>query len=261
MKKRFSQLAIILVAGILSMIFGGVFALSQRVNEPISRDEALAYCGVFDCYQVSGKNRSICFEDGTVLYVYPYTENRTFRDKMQTLEKETVLYLLVNPNNNCVIEIKTDTEELMNFEASQKEIDAYDNWYVGIGVAVCLCGLFFIVYGIGGAVYEKRELARQAKNDEDAERPPLRVANPDVKRRILLETSVDGYQICYRRVRRVNELVVNGMVYDEKSGLIEYPHRLSVTLEGHRIEAGLNQAGNSYIRFDGKRIAGKIRWI
>ena len=149
----------------------------------------------------------------------------------------------------------------LGFAFSRQVIDAYNNEYVGIGVAVCLCGLFFIVYGIGGTVYENRELARQAKNDENVERPPLRVADSDVKRRILLETSVDGYQICYRRVRRVNELVVNGMVYDEKSGLIEYPHRLRVTLEGHRIEAGLNQAGNSYIRFDGKPVAGKVRWI
>jgi len=82
-----------------------------------------------------------------------------------------------------------------------------------------------------------------------------------VKSRILLEARVQGYQICYRRVKSTNELVINGRVYDEKKGIIEFAHKLCATVDGHEIEAGYDSDSYSYILFDGEMIQRKIRLI
>ena len=89
----------------------------------------------------------------------------------------------------------------------------------------------------------------------------LRMADMDVKAKILLETEKDGFVITYRRVKRVNELVINGIVYDEKKGIIEFEHNLSAVIDGHKIEAGYDEDSYSYIIFDGERIAEKLRII
>jgi hypothetical protein len=86
----------------------------------------------------------------------------------------------------------------------------------------------------------------------------LRMADMDVKAKILLQTEKDGFVITYRRVKRVNELVVNGSVYDEYEALIENHHILSGVISGRTIEAGYD-GFNSYIKIDGEIIAKKIR--
>ena len=90
---------------------------------------------------------------------------------------------------------------------------------------------------------------------------PLRTAAKDVKCRILLEQAVGTYRICYRRVGKTNELVVNGMVYDEMTATIESEHELTATVDGHVIRVGLDNTNHSYVTFDGETVAKKIRWI
>jgi hypothetical protein len=84
------------------------------------------------------------------------------------------------------------------------------------------------------------------------------MADMDVKAKILLQTEKDGFVITYRRVKRVNELVINGNVYDEYEALIENHHILSGVISGRTIEAGYD-GFNSYITIDGEIIAKKIR--
>ena len=100
---------------------------------------------------------------------------------------------------------------------------------------------------------------------EDADVPPvvnsthLRWADREVKHRVFLEAEVAGCRICYRRVKRINELVVNGYVYADVEMLIEPPHELSATVNGHFIQAGYS-GSFSYIMVDGTMIAKKVRW-
>ena len=88
---------------------------------------------------------------------------------------------------------------------------------------------------------------------------PLRRADMDAKHRVLLEETYGGHQIVYRRVGRVNELVIDGYVYDEYEALMEYAHCLSAQISGHTIEVGFNQIGYSYLNVDGKQIKKKVR--
>lgn len=86
----------------------------------------------------------------------------------------------------------------------------------------------------------------------------LRMADLDTTAKILLQAEKDGLSIIYRRVKRVNELVINGNVYDEYEALIEYAHNLVGVVDGHTVEAGFD-AIRSYINIDGEIIAKKIR--
>ena len=87
----------------------------------------------------------------------------------------------------------------------------------------------------------------------------LRAADTNVKARTLIETEVFGHTVTYRRVKRVNELVVDGIVYDELEILIEGKHSLEANVDGHLIQAGFDGAIHSYLKVDGELIAKKVR--
>lgn len=250
-----NPLAVVIV-GILAIFLGLFFWLIQGVNKPIPREEATSYVGQFDYYFSSRRYCEIHFKDGSVLYVYPHTETAEFRKTMEALDDGTQLYILINPNNNYVAEIKTDTRELLNFEISQQDIDSYDNGYIAIGVFLCVCGVFLIMYVIGSTNYKKTE-----KKKIRGASTPLRCADETDKGRILLEATEKNYRICYRRIKTTNELVVNGQVYDEKKGLFEFEHKLCAFVNGHNIEAGYDKEGFSYIAFNGRIINKKRRYI
>lgn len=142
-------------------------------------------------------------------------------------------------------------------------IDTYDNGYFFIGCFCCAGGAFLLLYTIGSIIYKRREAARHALKSKNAgtASTPIRSAAPAIKSKILLEASVNGYRICYRRVKSVNELVISGKVYDEKKGVIEFAHKLCAILDGHSIEAGYDENDCSYIMFDGKIIKNKKRYF
>ncbi|MBQ9132316.1 MAG: hypothetical protein IJX62_07595 [Clostridia bacterium] len=254
-----------LVMAVVAVLVGLAMILPQGANKPIPREEAVAYTGQFQKY-VWGRNFcTVHFEDGNTQEVYPHTESMEFRNRMKSLEEGTTLFLMINPNNGYIAEIRTEDEELLNFEVSQEEIDSYDNGYVGIGVFCFFAAAFLAVYAVGSVRLGKAERQRQRERrkrravgtDDVALRP---VASPE-KGRVLLVATRQGYHILYRRIRHVNELVINGFVYDEKKGVIELEHRLIARVDGHTIAAGYGRDSFSYILFDGKRIAEKKRWI
>ena len=88
----------------------------------------------------------------------------------------------------------------------------------------------------------------------------LRVAE-DVKCRVFLEAEVAGMHIVYRRVKCINELVINGCVYDEYEALIEYPHNLIAYVNGHKVEACSDKSSRLKILVDSELIAKKMRII
>ena len=108
----------------------------------------------------------------------------------------------------------------------------------------------------------------QAEGAQEAEAAPapvqnsniIRRADTDVKHRVLLEKRMFNMDICYRRVKRVNELVINGYVYDEFEALAEPAHTLEAYVDGHHVEAIYNGT-HSVINVDGQQVAKKLRII
>ena len=119
------------IVGILIGWFG--FIRPQFDNVPVTRAEAQTVSGSFEEYEVSKNYRGLIFSDGTSYPVYPHTETAEFQDRMKSLEKGTHLTIAIHPKSGCVIEIRTDTEELLNFETSQQEIYQYGKGYIWIG--------------------------------------------------------------------------------------------------------------------------------
>ena len=184
------------------------------------------------------------------------------------MEKGTKLFLLVNPNSHCIAEIRTETEELLNFEISQQTTYNYHKGYIWIGAFMCIAPIILTLLLKFERKAEKKETARQkskkAKIKDGAhhvDTPPLRTAEKVKKEKILLSANVKDFCVMYRRIRSVNELVVNGKVYDELKAVIEFPHNLFANIGGHTIEAGYSDSSNSYIRFDGQTIAEKKRLL
>lgn len=86
-----------------------------------------------------------------------------------------------------------------------------------------------------------------------------RMADMEEKARVLASAEAFGHEIIYRRVKRVNELVIDGYVYDEWEALIETAHTLSAQFDGHTFVAGYDGRFYSFIEVDGERIAKKAR--
>lgn len=87
----------------------------------------------------------------------------------------------------------------------------------------------------------------------------LRSADMTVKSRTLLELKAYEHTIVYRRVKKVNELVIDGYVYDQYEARMEMPHVLTATIDGHDIAVGYNGT-MSYATVDGQQAASKVRW-
>ena len=86
-----------------------------------------------------------------------------------------------------------------------------------------------------------------------------RRAETDIKFRVLAEATYNGHSIVYRRVKRNNELVIDGYIYDEIEMLVETPHVLSAKIDSVLVQAGLRNPSNSFISVNGKEIVKKIR--
>lgn len=140
----------------------------------------------------------------------------------------------------------------------------------GDTVIELFCRGYFIVAMILGVMtvklYDKAKAeedrkAKQQSGGENADTLPLRVADMAQKHRILLEHRVENHHIVYRRVGKVNELVIDGMVYDEYIALAEFAHELKATINGTSISAGYNGLATSFITINKKVVAQKARII
>ena len=141
----------------------------------------------------------------------------------------------------------------------------FDKAFIFIGAFAMAGGVFLIAYVIGKTAADRAETERRATRDKHrvhgVDDTGLRRANMGIKCKILLEKTVGDYSICYRRVKSTNELIVNGVVYDEMTALLEFAHDLSATVDGHEIHAGFDGECFSYVIFDGEKVAEKMRLI
>ncbi len=105
------------------------------------------------------------------------------------------------------------------------------------------------------------ELLVVGEDGERYESTPLRAADMSVKSRVLLEANALGHTVVYRRVKKTNELVIDGKVYDEYTALMEFPHTLIAVIDGHLIEAGCDHSSRMFIAADGNTVLKKLRII
>ncbi len=100
----------------------------------------------------------------------------------------------------------------------------------------------------------------ETEGSATADSPVLRKADLSVKFRTLLTFDAWEHTILYRRLKGVNELVIDGNVYAEYITMVELTHALSATLDGHTFEVGYDGVLGSYGKVDGRQVAQKRRW-
>ena len=259
------QLAIFLITTAL----GSFLIYQTRKYAPIKRESAQTYTGSFETYR--SEDHTVAFSDGAEYRLYPDTVTNDLEAALTALETGTELRLLVNPKIELVIEIRSGTAVLLYFDGSQVSIYAGHKDSFWIGVTFIGLSLIFLILLQIDRIGRKKEKTRQRVRDGKAKSPkfrgkgtpPLRDADMTKRGRVLLEAKKDKYEIVYRRLKKVNELIVNGRVYDEMKAVLEVDHVLSAEIDGHKIEAGLEGGtySYSYIRFDGETLAEKRRVI
>lgn len=136
-----------------------------------------------------------------------------------------------------------------------------------LDVVIRVFVLYYLIVGIRSAGQLKKmpPEAKEEAQSSSAEpmntvqfSTPLRRAE-ECKHRVLLTGNYAGHRIVYRRVKRVNELVIDGYVYDEYEALMEMAHCLTAQIDGHTIEMGYDGVSGSYFRVDGQVMAKKMR--
>ncbi|MGN1344595.1 MAG: hypothetical protein ACI4U3_08440 [Traorella sp.] len=127
--------------------------------------------------------------------------------------------------------------------------------------------LYYLISGVITGFKLKKEYVNESEvvieemDEEEAYEKANEVAlrkASDTKARVLLEFDTDFGHVVYRRVKKVNELVVNGKVYDEYEALVEFPHSLLAKVDGHVVEVGYD-GKNSYALVDGNLVLKKLR--
>ena len=121
--------------------------------------------------------------------------------------------------------------------------------------------LYYLILGAVSVVQLKKlpeEAIVQTEPEERIDSIPLRRVGDEERVRILLEEQYGTYHVEYRRVKRVNQLVINNYIYAEVEYLVEPPHNLSAIMDGHLIEVGFD-GNRSYLQVDGELIKKKMR--
>lgn len=80
------------------------------------------------------------------------------------------------------------------------------------------------------------------------------------KVRVYVETAWDGHQIQYRRVGKIEDLVVDGQVYAEMPRARVNGAHMTATVAGMQLEAGA-MGGSNIVTVNGKVVATTIRYI
>lgn len=111
---------------------------------------------------------------------------------------------------------------------------------------------------------EFRDVTEEESYDGDKEledSPILRHVDPMAKARILMREEINGHTVEYRRVKRTNELAIDGKVYAEYIALAEQPHKLRARVGGHVYAVGTNAQSQIFVSVDENVIKTKLRLI
>lgn len=130
------------------------------------------------------------------------------------------------------------------------------------GILDVVIHAFVLYYLVIGVINGKRlkTLPPESPETQSENSSPIRMAE-DTKHRVFLECDELGHNICYRRVEKVNELVIDGYVYAEIEMLLETPHELCARIGGHNFAAGFRANSFCYVSVDGNDVKKKLRWF
>lgn len=252
---------VILFAALVGIGFGIFFLFFQNTYKPIPREQAEVVTGEFEKYETADGYGGITLQDGTYCLMSADTVSSDLESAMAALEKGTQLHILINPRSRFVIEIRTDTAELLNLDAAQRAIRSKNSGSTILGVVLLAAGLLLVPYAIVSARNQKWENARLAETQTVGDSTALHPLDPADNGKTLLAAEAFHHNICYRKAKHIYMLAIDGTVYDELKTVLSSEHRLFARLDGHLFFAGFDEKLGSYIEADGKILKKKRRFF
>lgn len=146
--------------------------------------------------------------------------------------------------------------------------------YIGdiVGILMDLLFHLWVIFSLSMGIYAYIKLRKLPKEENiplapDAEENRqdvldskiLRTADTTTKTKIFFEKDVFGHRIVYRRVKKTNELIVDGKVYGEYVALFEAAHTIKAVVDGHSYAVGFDGKVLSYLIVDDMLALQKVR--
>ena len=146
--------------------------------------------------------------------------------------------------------------------------------YIGDILSILMDLLFhvWVIFSLSMGIYayfKLRKLPKEMDHPMDPEAEAqrqdipdskvLRYADHTVKAKIFLEREIFGHKIVYRRVKKTNELVIDGKVYGEYTALFEAAHSIRAVVDGHSYGVGFDGKVMNYLIVDDSLATQKVR--
>lgn len=142
----------LLIAG---LIMGTVFTFGMQYwNAPITQDEAIHTDAVFLSYKEQRGNGYIKeiivqFEDHEQLYIDGACISQELVDKINTITPGTAVSIIFHPHSDTIMQMCTDTVEVLEFEDSVRKLDSEAGVFFYLGIFCYImagCGLIGFLF-------------------------------------------------------------------------------------------------------------------
>ena len=97
------------------------------------------------------------FKDERVLFIHQAAGSMKVCENLEMLKKGDKLYVLINPNVDYVVEIKTDSVEILNLNSAQKAMYREAIAFMWLGFFIYGGAVFMIGYGVYQIIKERKE--------------------------------------------------------------------------------------------------------
>ena len=141
-----------LVMALISIFMGTVFSSTLLLNQPITKQEATKLTCIYEDFK-GGKRLLydqdaeliLIFKDGSRQYIDVCCVTDEVYQKVKRIAPGTEIQSLINPNNDCVVELIVNDDVLLDFDYTQKQLERNGVGFFVLGLVMYGCAIFFIV--------------------------------------------------------------------------------------------------------------------
>lgn len=142
---------------IIGLLLGSVFTFGMKFwNAPIEREDTIYVEATFEEIKIWGgrngtKGGIVRFIDHDQLYIDSSCLSNELINDLKKLHTGSIITLLVHPNSNTILEMKSEGRVLLKFQDSTELLDSTSNLFVILGIFTYFCaalgaGSLFIRY-------------------------------------------------------------------------------------------------------------------
>lgn len=140
MKKPSMSLGDALFLWIAGCVLGTVFTFGMQFwNAPVTPGEAIDTTAIFSSFREKKENGHVQeiilrFEDHDQLSIAGVCIDPSLERKVDSLTPGTPVAMLVHPNSNTILQLRTGTMELLDFEESVSKLSSEAKGFTYLGV-------------------------------------------------------------------------------------------------------------------------------